>query len=129
MTHDASVEPTIDPVVAVTQADTDAGVVDSTVADDSADAPNQLPLGVAEPRTRWAGIVWGFVLAGMAGFGIWFLLSGFGIDGLIPWAMTLTPFTVGIYIVLVIAAIAVISALVVLIRHAQKTFAARRARS
>lgn len=129
MTHDASVEPTVDPVVAETTTDTVAEVADSAVAADSADAPGQLPLGVPEPRIRWAGIVWGLVLAGMAGFGIWFLLSGFGIDGLIPWAMTLTPFTVGIYIVLVIAAIAVISALVVLIRHAQKTFTARRARA
>ena len=35
----------------------------------------------------------------------------------------------GIYVVLVIAALAVITAVVVLVRHAQKTFAARRARS
>ncbi|WP_428902893.1 hypothetical protein [Microbacterium sp. YY-03] len=87
-----------------------------------------VPLGVAEPRTRWAGIIWGLVLACMAGTGIWFLVSGFGVEGLTPWVMTFTPFTLGIYVVLVIAALAVITAVVVLVRHAQKTFAARRAR-
>ena len=121
MTNDASAE--LPTAVIAREAEAE-GLVAVTAPVTPSDT---LRLGVAEPRTRWAGIIWGLVLIAMAGFGIWFSMSS-GFDLLAPWVMSLTPFTVGIYIVLVIAAFAVITALVVLIRHAQKTFAARRAR-
>ena len=90
-------------------------------------APALVPLGVAEPRTRWAGIIWGLLLAAIAGGGLMFVLTN-GSANLTSWVMTFTPFTLGIYAVLVLAALAVVTALVALVRHAQKTFAARRAR-
>ena len=125
MTHDAAAPATPTVASALPADETPVATLHA-----EAEAPNttSLPIGVAEPRTRWAGIIWGLVLASIAGFGIWFILSGVGIDGLVPWIMTFTPITLGIYIVLGFAAVAVVTALVVLIRHAQKTFAARRAR-
>ncbi len=124
MSNDASADTTLDVGAPALVADVSPTLTDAVAPP----TPGTLPIGVAEPRIRWAGIVWGLVLAGMASAGVWFLLSGFGLEGLTPWVMTLTPFTLAVYIVLAFAAIAVIIALVAFIRHAQKTFTARRAR-
>lgn len=107
--------PPIDPALAAS--------VDSTVAGSAA-----APIGTVEPRTRWAGIIWGIVLATIAIGGAFYTLSNNVDFGFTSWVMTLTPFTLAIYFILGIAAIAVIGVLVALLRHAQKTLAARRAR-
>lgn len=106
--------PPIDPTLSITP----GSATDSAIA----------PIGTVEPRTRWAGIIWGIVLAAIAIGGAIYTLSNNVDFGFTSWVMTLTPFTLAIYFILGIAAIAVIGVVVALLRHAQKTLAARRAR-
>jgi len=80
---------------------------------------------VLRPRTRWAGIVWGLVLAAVAGAGIW-LASGDGrIAELAAWVQELSPATAVGYGILIIGGLLLVTGLVGLLRRAQRAVAAR----
>jgi len=80
---------------------------------------------VLRPRTRWAGIVWGLVLAAVAGAGIW-LASGDGrVAELSAWVQELTPATAVGYGILIIGGLLLVTGLVGLLRRAQRALAAR----
>lgn len=87
------------------------------------------PLAPTEPalraRTRWAGIVWGLVLAAIAGAGIW-LTGGEGrVGDLVEWTRGLSLATaIGIG-VLVVGVLLLVTGLVGLLRRAQRAVAAR----
>ncbi len=79
------------------------------------------------PRTRWAGIVWGLVFAGLAVAGIWLSSANDRLDDLIDGVQDLDLGTTIGYGLLVVGALALITGLVALLRRAQLTLAARRA--
>lgn len=81
------------------------------------------------PRTRWAGIIWGLVLAAIAAFGLWILTDADRHAGFTARLLELTPAAVVAYSVLVIGAFALIAGLVGLVRRAQRAGERRRAAS
>ena len=81
------------------------------------------------PRTRWAGIVWGLVLAAIAALALWFLTDAGRQAAVTDWMMTLSPAAAIAYSVLVIGAFALIAGLVGLVRRAQRAGERRRAAS
>ncbi|MBN9178578.1 MAG: hypothetical protein J0I43_14600 [Microbacterium sp.] len=78
------------------------------------------------PRTRWAGIVWGLVLAALAGAGIWIASGTDRVDELMAWAQALTPATAIGYGVLAVGGMLLVTGLVGLLRRAQRAVAAHR---
>ncbi|MFB8145692.1 hypothetical protein ACFC1W_02995 [Microbacterium sp. NPDC056003] len=49
------------------------------------------PAALAEPRVRWAGIVWGAVFAMLAGFALWVLAEASRLDAVREWLRSLSP--------------------------------------
>lgn len=85
---------------------------------------------VAEPalpraRTRWAGIVWGLVLAAVAGAGIWLASAPGRVDDLSGWVARLSLGTAIGFGMLALGALLLIAGIVGLLRRAQRAVAAR----
>jgi hypothetical protein len=100
-----------------------ATVLDAEASATAASADAPLASG---PRTRWAGIVWGLVLAAVAAGGIW-LASGEGrLDDLVRWTRDLSPATAIGFGVLAIGVLLLVAGLVGLLRRAQRAVARRR---
>lgn len=78
------------------------------------------------PRVRWAGIVWGFVLAALAGTALWVLVDGERRDAVAAWFTSLTPAAAIAYVVLVVGALALVAGLVGIARRAQRAIERRR---
>ncbi|MBD3942708.1 hypothetical protein IF188_13480 [Microbacterium sp. NEAU-LLC] len=89
-------------------------------------AASTVPSG---PRVRWAGIVWGLVLATIAGLALWLLTDAARQAAVTHWLLNLTPAAAVAYAVLVIGAFALIAGLVGLVRRAQRAGERRRAAS
>ncbi|MBW9094291.1 hypothetical protein JNB62_11405 [Microbacterium jejuense] len=81
------------------------------------------------PRTRWAGILWGLALAGIAAFALWLLTDADRQGAATEWLLTLSPAAAVAYSVLVLGAFALIAGLVGLVRRAQRAGERRRAAS
>lgn len=77
------------------------------------------------PRTRWAGIVWGLVLAAVAAAGIWLASADGRIAELSAWVQELTPATAVGYGILIIGGLLLVTGLVGLLRRAQRAVASR----
>lgn len=83
----------------------------------------------AEPlraRTRWAGIVWGLVFAGLAAAGLWLTASDGRADDLAAWISGLDVATAVGYGLVAVGALVLVTGLVGLLRRAQRAVAARR---
>lgn len=72
------------------------------------------------PRVRWAGIIWGVVLAAIAGGILAILLSTALQHVLLDLIFTIDPMTIAILIVLLIGVLALITGLVVAAGRAQR---------
>lgn len=81
------------------------------------------------PRTRWAAIVWGLVLAAIASLALWLLTATERQAAATDWILNLTPAAVIAYSVLVIGAFALVAGLVGLVRRAQRAAERPRAAS
>lgn len=81
------------------------------------------------PRTRWAAIVWGSVLAAIAGVALWITVSSDRREALADWIVELSPAAAGAYIVLVIGALALVAGVVGIARRAQRGLERRRGAS
>ncbi|MGB4777133.1 hypothetical protein [Microbacterium sp.] len=79
------------------------------------------------PRVRWAGMVWGLVLAALAGAGIWLAADEQRIDDLSAWAQNLQPATAVAYALIAVGVIALVTGLVGLLHRAQRALEDRRA--
>ncbi|GAA3940181.1 hypothetical protein [Microbacterium soli] len=79
------------------------------------------PVSAAQPRTRWAAIVWGVCFAVLAGYAIWMLGSGDRRDDVSDWFASLTPGTVTALALLTVGALVLVSGAVGLIRRAQRS--------
>lgn len=77
------------------------------------------------PRIRWAGIVWGVVLAAVAAAGIGLASAEAPVDGLRRWAEEVEPATLIAGGVLAIGALVLVTGVVGVARHAQKRTSAR----
>lgn len=77
------------------------------------------------PRTRWAAIVWGLVLAFLAGSALYVLLSPQRRIELTEWVTSLEPTTFALYGALAIGALVLLASLVGLLRRAQRALASR----
>lgn len=83
------------------------------------------PATVLRARTRWAGIVWGLVLAVVAAAGVWLTSAPGRVDDLVAWVGALSPVTAVGGAVLVVGALLLVVGLVGLLRRAQRAVAAR----
>lgn len=106
--------------------ETPAGVVAPDAVDAARATASAVPSG---PRTRWAGIVWGLVLAAIAAGGLWLLTDAGRHAEFTAWMLNLTPAAAIAYSVLVIGAFALVAGLVGLVRRAQRAGERRRAAS
>lgn len=77
-------------------------------------------------RTRWAGIIWGVVLAAVAAAGLWLTTDDTRLEGITAWVQDLSPATAVGYSVLVVGALLLITGVVGLLRRAQRAIASRR---
>ena len=81
----------------------------------------------ARPRTRWAAIIWGLVLAAIAGFGVWTLLESERREGLVDWLSTLTAPAAIAYAVLAVGVLALVIGMVGVARRIQRAVSRPRA--
>ncbi len=81
------------------------------------------------PRVRWAGILWGLVLAGIAATGVWILTDASRQTALVEWMLGLSPAAAVAYAVLILGGFALVAGLVGLARRAQRVGERRRAAS
>ncbi|RLK47886.1 hypothetical protein [Microbacterium telephonicum] len=109
-----------------TNADTAAETVVLSLESDA--APAEAETASAAPlraRTRWAGIVWGLVFAGLAAAGLWLTASDGRADDLAAWISGLDVATAVGYGLLAVGALVLVTGLVGLLRRAQRAIAAR----
>lgn len=71
-------------------------------------------------RIRWAGIVWGLVLAAVAWAGIWLTSAPDRVDELSAWLRGIDTVTAVAYGLLALGALALVTGLVGLLRRAQR---------
>ncbi|WP_347978239.1 hypothetical protein [Microbacterium sp. ProA8] len=81
------------------------------------------------PRIRWAGIVWGLVLAAIAATALWILLDPARQAVLTSWLVGLNPATAIAIAVLLLGMFALITGVVGIARRAQRGLERRRASS
>jgi hypothetical protein len=81
------------------------------------------------PRIRWAGIVWGLVLAAIAAVALWILLDPARQAVLTAWLVGLNPATAIAIAVLLLGLFALITGIVGIARRAQRGLERRRAAS
>jgi hypothetical protein len=81
------------------------------------------------PRIRWAGIVWGLVLAAIAATALWILLDPARQAVLTSWLVGLNPATAIAIAVLLLGMFALITGVVGIARRAQRGLERRRAAS
>lgn len=106
---------------------TDAAIVDAEVSAPS-NLPDSPPATIAlRARIRWAGIVWGLVLAAVAAAGIQLASAPGRTDDLVAWAQEIAPATAIGYGVVAIGVLLLVTGVVGLLRRAQRSLAARRA--
>lgn len=72
------------------------------------------------PRLRWAAIVWGLVLAGVAASVLWIVVSPARRDGFVDWFAGLSPAAIAAYVLLVIGGFVLVAGVVGLIRRSQR---------
>ncbi|MDQ7878530.1 hypothetical protein Q9R08_11135 [Microbacterium sp. QXD-8] len=83
-------------------------------------------VALSRPRVRWAGIVWGLVLATIAAGAVWFLTDPARQDALASWLVSLSPATTIAIGVLVLGGFALITGVVGIARRAQRGIEQRR---
>lgn len=81
------------------------------------------------PRVRWAGIVWGLVLAAIAAVALWILLDPARQAALTSWLVSLSPATAVALAVLLLGVFALVTGVVGIARRAQRGIERRRAAS
>lgn len=81
------------------------------------------------PRVRWAGIVWGLVLAAIAAVALWILLDPARQAALTSWLLDLSPATAIAIAVLLLGMFALITGVVGIARRAQHGIERRRTAS
>ncbi|WP_198425906.1 MULTISPECIES: hypothetical protein [Microbacterium] len=95
-----------------------------------AEASDSAPAAAAEPpsgpRVRWAGIVWGLVLAAIAALALWVLTDPARHATVTAWMLHLTPAAVTAYAVLLVGGFALVAGVVGLARRAQRALERRR---
>jgi len=107
-------------------ADATAPIAPAATAAVPAATASTVPSG---PRVRWAGIVWGLVLAAIAALALWLLTDAGRQAAVTDWMLTLSPAAATAYGVLVVGAFALVAGLVGLVRRAQRAGERRRAAS
>jgi len=107
-------------------ADATAPIAPTATAAAPAATASTVPSG---PRVRWAGIVWGLVLAAIAALALWLLTDAGRQAAVTDWMLTLSPAAATAYGVLVVGAFALVAGLVGLVRRAQRAGERRRAAS
>src|SRR5690349_6293621 len=75
------------------------------------------------PRTRWAAILWGIVLAAIASASLWVVVSPEGPERFVDWLIGLTPLSVVAYAVVAVGALLLIAGIAGLARRAQMSLA------
>lgn len=91
-----------------------------------ASEPMPAPAAELEPapalraRTRWAAIVWGLVLAGLAWAGIWLTSVPDRVDELVTWLRGIDTATAVAYGLLALGALVLVTGVVGLLRRAQR---------
>ncbi|WP_431802011.1 hypothetical protein [Microbacterium sp. bgisy203] len=107
---------------------TDGRVEDAEASDTAASGATTPSDGrpALRARTRWAGIVWGLVLAAMAIGGVWLASGEARIDDLVAWIAALSPATAIGLGVLTLGALILVTGLVGLLRRAQRAVAGRK---
>lgn len=78
------------------------------------------PAPALRARTRWAGIVWGLVLAGLAWAGIWLASAPDRVDELVTWLRGIDTATAVAYGLLALGALVLVTGVVGLLRRAQR---------
>ncbi|MFK4804670.1 hypothetical protein ACI3KX_02275 [Microbacterium sp. ZW CA_36] len=96
----------------------------ATAASDPPEAAASVVL--SRPRVRWAGIVWGLVLAAIAAGAVWFLTDPARQAALASWLVSLSPATAIAVAVLVLGVFALITGVVGIARRAQRGIEQRR---
>lgn len=82
--------------------------------------PTPQPVAPLRPRTRWAAIVWGLVMAAIAATALWIVASTERRNGFADWILTLSPPSIAAYAVLLVGGLALVAGLVGLARRLQR---------
>jgi predicted phage tail protein len=85
------------------------------------------PSSSPPPRVRWAGIVWGLAFAALAVAGIALTRSPDVYGGLLRWVAAISIPTLVAAGLLTVGAAVLVTGIVGMLRHAQRSLAARRA--
>lgn len=85
------------------------------------------PSPPARPRVRWAGVVWGLAFATLAVAGIVLTRSPDAYGGLLEWVTAISIPTLIATALLTAGAAILVAGIVGMLRHAQRSLAARRA--
>jgi predicted phage tail protein len=85
------------------------------------------PSPPARPRVRWAGVVWGLAFATLAVASIVLTRSPDAYGGLIEWVTAISIPTLIATALLTAGAAILVAGIVGMLRHAQRSLAARRA--
>lgn len=116
-----------DPTPAATVVD-DLGDATTVVAE-IAEPPAAVTVAADDtapgPRTRWAGIVWGLVFAGLAIAGVWLTGDADRVDALSEWLQQLDAGTAIAYGLLALGGLVLVLGLTGLLRRAQRALADR----
>ncbi len=89
------------------------------------DAPDAAASDLPRPRTRWAAIIWGLVLAGVAAAALWVVLDPPRRAGITEWLLQLSPLAVVAYAILTGGALLLVVGIAGLARRMQLRSAER----
>ena len=82
--------------------------------------PGTDPAADTAPRTRWAAIIWGLVLALISATTLWVTLDAGRRDAVADWVVSLSPPAILAYLLLAGGAIALVGGLVGIARRLQR---------
>lgn len=99
---------------------TEALGFDEALRPEASVAPATREPAELRPRTRWAGIIWGLVLAGIAATVLWIVLEPARMELVSDWWATLTPAGLLLTVLLVLGGLLLVAGISGLARRADR---------
>lgn len=75
---------------------------------------------ITPPRTRWAAVIWGLLLAAVAATALWLVVDDTRRAGISDWVLTLTPGTISGLLVLTTGVLLLAAGAAGLLRRVQR---------
>lgn len=94
--------------------------IEMTDMTDMTDTPDAASTPLPAPRIRWAAVVWGLVLAGIAATALWIVSASERREAFVEWMLSLSVSAAVAYAVLAVGALVLVGGLVGMTRRAQR---------